>query len=69
MRKGDYKLVAIHNTPWELYDMSKDRSELKNLSSALPGKTKELRAAYEAWAKRVGARPWDEIKVKKKKKK
>ena len=69
MRKGDYKLVAIHDTPWELYDMSKDRSELKNLSNAMPGKTRELLAAYEAWAKRVGAMPWDEIKVKKKKKK
>jgi hypothetical protein len=48
--------------------MSKDRSELKNLSSAMPKKTKELRTAYEAWAKRVGAKPWDEVNVKKKKK-
>jgi arylsulfatase len=69
VRKGDYKLVAIHNTPWELYDMSKDRSELNDLSSAMPKKTKELRTAYEAWAKRVGAKPWDEVNVKKKKKK
>jgi arylsulfatase len=67
VRKGDYKLVAIHNTPWELYDMSKDRSELKDLSSAMPKKTEELRIAYEAWAKRVGAKPWDEVNVKKKK--
>ena len=49
--------------------MSKDRSELKNLSSTMPGKARELRAAYEAWARRVGAKPWDEINVKKKKKK
>jgi hypothetical protein len=35
----------------------------------MPGKTKELRTAYEAWAKRVGAKPWGEINVKKKKKK
>lgn len=66
MRKGDYKLVAIHNTPWELYDMSNDRSELKDLSSAMPKKAEELRSAYEAWAKRVGAKPWDEVNVKKK---
>ena len=69
VRKGDYKLVAIHNTPWELYDMSKDRSELKDLSSAMPKKAEELRSAYEVWAKRVGAKPWDEVNVKKKKKK
>jgi len=69
VRKGDYKLVAMHNTPWELYDMSKDRSELKDLSSSMPKKTEELRAAWESWAKRVGAMPWDEVNVKKKKKK
>jgi hypothetical protein len=49
--------------------MSKDRSELKDLASAMPKKTKELRTAYEAWAKRVGAKPWDEVNVKKKKRK
>ena len=43
VRKGDYKLVAMHNSPWELYDMSKDRSELKNLASAIPKKSTELR--------------------------
>ena len=69
VRKGDYKLVAMHNTPWELYDMSKDRSELKDLSSSMPKKTEGLRAAWESWAKRVGAKPWDEVNVKKKKKK
>ena len=68
VRRGDYKLVAMHNTPWELYDMSKDRGELKDLSSSMPKKTAELRAAWESWAKRVGALPWDEVNVKKKKK-
>ena len=68
VRRGDYKLVAMHNTPWELYDMSKDRSELKDLSGSMPKKTAELRAAWEDWAKRVGALPWDEVNVKKKKK-
>ena len=69
VRKGDYKLVAMHNTPWELYDMNKDRSELKNLASSMPKKVAELRNDWEAWAKRVGAMPWDEVNVKKKKKK
>ena len=69
VRKGAYKLVAMHDTPWELYDMSKDRSELEDLSSSMPKKTAELRVAWESWAKRVGALPWDEVNVKKKKKK
>ena len=68
VRKGNYKLVAIHDTPWELFDMKKDRSELKDLSSSMPKKVKELRTLYEAWAKRVGALPWEEVLVAKKKK-
>jgi len=60
--------VAIHGAPWELYDMSRDRSELNDLSKSMPGKVEELRTTYKAWAKRVGAKPWDEINVKKKKK-
>jgi arylsulfatase len=68
VRKGDYKLVAMHDTPWELYDMKKDRSELKDLSKGMPGKAKELRLLYEAWAKRVGALPWNDVMVTKKKK-
>ena len=69
VRKGDYKLVAVHNTPWELYDMSKDRSELKDLAGSMPWKATELRSAWEAWAMRVGVLPWDEVNVKKKKRK
>jgi len=65
VRKGNYKLVAIHDTPWELYDMSKDRSELNDLSQTMPEKAKDLRILYEAWAKRVGVLPWNEVKVKK----
>ena len=69
VRKGNHKLVAMHDTPWELYDLSKDRSELKDLSSTMPKKAEELRIAYATWAKRVGALPWNEVNVKKKKKK
>ena len=48
--------------------MTKDRSELKDLSSSMPEKAKELRLLYEAWAERVGALPWNEVMVAKKKK-
>ena len=61
MRQGDFKLVAKHNTPWELYNMTKDRSELRDLSKAMPQKAAVLRKLYEDWARRVGAKPWDEV--------
>ena len=69
VRRGSYKLVALHDSPWELYDMDRDRSELNDLSSAMPGKLRELERAYEAWASRVGAKPWAEVTLKKKKQK
>ena len=68
VRQGDYKLVAQHNTPWELYNMRKDRNELHDLSRSMPQKTAELKKLYEAWAHRVGAKPWDEVSVIRKKK-
>ena len=68
VRQGDYKLVAQHNTPWELYNMRKDRNELHDLSRSMPQKAAELKKLYEAWAHRVGAKPWDEVSVIRKKK-
>jgi len=46
IRVGDWKLVADHQSPWELYDLTTDRSESKNLASAKPDKAKELEAAW-----------------------
>ena len=67
VRQGDYKLVARHNTPWELYNMRKDRNELHDLSRSMPQKAAELKKLYEAWAYRVGAKPWDEVSIIRKK--
>ena len=47
VRQGDYKLVAQHNTPWELYNMRKDRNELHDLSRSMPQKASELKKLYE----------------------
>lgn len=46
IRIGDWKLVADHESPWELYDLSADRSETKNLASVHPEKVKELEQAW-----------------------
>ena len=61
VRQGDFKLVAQHNAPWELYHMAQDRSELRDLSKAMPQKAAALQKLYEDWASRVGAKPWDEV--------
>ena len=60
LRVGDWKIVAAGmNSPWELYDVSKDRSETKNLAAARPEKLRELAmqwdretADYKKWAEK-----------------
>jgi len=48
IRVGDWKLIATGTEgEWELYDLSKDRSELKNLASAQPERAKKLAAMWK----------------------
>jgi arylsulfatase len=55
IRMGDWKLVADHKQPWELYDLSADRSETKNLASAYPKKVKEMETAWIKHAEELKA--------------
>lgn len=58
LRQGDWKLVAKHGQPWELYDLSKDRVESQNLAIEKPDRIKDMAARYEAMATRLQVRPW-----------
>ena len=40
LRVGNWKLVADHKRPWELYDLGTDRSETKDLASRHVDKVK-----------------------------
>lgn len=47
LRAGNWKIVAAgKESPWELYDLSVDHSETKNLAQAMPDKVKELAAIW-----------------------
>ena len=47
LRVGDWKIVAAgKDSPWELYDLSSDRSESKNLAKNKPEKVSELAAIW-----------------------
>ncbi len=61
VRAGDWKLVAMHNRPWELYDMATDRSELKDLSRDQTERVKNMSAMWDAYAARALVEPWDKI--------
>jgi arylsulfatase A-like enzyme len=59
VRAGDWKLVrAGRNAAWELYDLSKDRTEQHNLVTQHSEKAQELAAKWEAWAQRAQVKPY-----------
>lgn len=62
-RRGDWKLVAKKNQPWELYDMKADRSELNDLSAQHPEIVEELKALYFPWAERCNVLEFDDLRA------
>ena len=61
VRMGDWKLVAEHAKPWELYNIAKDRSEQHDLSQQEPEHVKQMAALYEAYAKRANVELWEKV--------
>lgn len=59
-RDGDWKIASTFGEPWELYDLSNDRTELKNLAAEKPETLARLKALYDTWATRVQALPWQQ---------
>jgi arylsulfatase len=58
VRYGKWKLVAVFNGPWELYDMSADRTELNNLAEQRPDIVEKMSEMYDTWAERSNVEPW-----------
>lgn len=51
VRDGRWKLVALRDQPWELYDIQADRTEHNDLADANPDVVDRHAAAWVAWAK------------------
>jgi len=58
IRHGHWTLVAGHGKAWELYDVSVDRTETRNLAAEMPEKAAELETLYQKWAARSNVMPW-----------
>jgi arylsulfatase A-like enzyme len=56
--RGKWKLVRQYDWNWELYDLSSDRNELKDLASANPDLVAELTAEWEKLADQYGVIPF-----------
>jgi arylsulfatase len=58
IRVGDWKLVAKGSTgPWELYNLSADRSELHDLAAERPQIVERLAQQWQEWAERAHVLP------------
>lgn len=59
IRLGEWKLVALFNQPWELYNIPQDRSEQHDLSAREPARVKKMAAMWQAYADRANVVPWN----------
>ena len=48
LRQGDWKLVSAKNSEWELFDLSKDRCETRNLIAEKPELAKSLQRKWNS---------------------
>jgi arylsulfatase len=56
LRVGNWKIVAAgKDSPWELYDLSSDRSETDDLAKAQPERVRELAAVWRKQFEEYGA--------------
>ncbi len=59
IRRGPWKLVREFPHEWELYDLTRDRSEIHNVAAANPAVVQELAEEWQRWADRVGVIPFE----------
>lgn len=62
LREGDWKLVRIEGQPWQLFELSHDRTELHDLSSVQPERRARMIAQWKQWASQVGVEPWATVR-------
>jgi len=61
IREGNFKLVSEYGKSWELYDISKDRSEQSDLAASMPDLAKRLDEKWQAYADRAEVQPWEAV--------
>lgn len=54
MRWGRWKLVREYEKPWELFDISRDRTEMQNLAEEEAVQKKQMIQMWTTWATKNG---------------
>ncbi|WP_306316751.1 MULTISPECIES: arylsulfatase [unclassified Streptomyces] len=63
VRRDRWKLVRKYGQDWELYDMTTDRTETRDLAATRPDLVGDIAARYERWADEVGVIPRERIEA------
>lgn len=61
VRDGQWKLVREAGKPWELYEMTSDRTELNDLAASETELAAGMERRYDEWASQSCVMPWDEL--------
>lgn len=61
VRDGRWKLVSRFKRPWQLFDMTVDRTELDDLASAQPMLVKQMAKQWDDWAAASDVDPWNDV--------
>lgn len=61
IRKGKWRLTALANGGWQLFDLAHDLSETNNVAAEHPEKVREMKNLWNNWAKSVGLNVPDDI--------
>ena len=69
VRDRQWKLVQQNANPWELYDLSRDRTETRNLAAQQPGRVKAMTQQWQDWYRDCTGADWMPKPNKKKNKK
>ena len=62
VRKGNWRLTALANGGWQLFDLEHDLSETNNLAAEYPEKVREMKTLWNNWARSVGLNVPGDIK-------
>ncbi|QDT63102.1 arylsulfatase [Calycomorphotria hydatis] len=58
VRAGRWKLTALRNEDWKLYDISIDRAETHDISAQHPDVVRRMKVAWDEWAQRNHVLPF-----------
>jgi len=57
IREGNWKLVALKQESWELYDMTSVRTEMENVAGKYKDVVRRLSGKWDVWAEENNVTP------------